>query len=287
VPLVPFVFTTVWLANTASLVLPVSNLTNLLAMRRLDSVDTRGFVALLGPSALVAIVTSVVLLALFFRRGLAGRYDTAPPPRVHDRPLLITSGVVVAALLPLLVSGLEPWIPAAAAAVVLGAVFLWRSPRTLRIGLVPWQLVVFASGLFLAVGAVEALGVERDVLHGLGKVGRTVLPERLQELFLPAFHRLRFLVPYSRTARPVEERRVALLLHDATRLDDQADGPEGLDDRLPAPVVDVEHRTVGIALDGLAVRRDERDPLRHEDDRGELRREERTLPVRLVEALPR
>ena len=155
---VPFVFTTVWLANTASLVLPVSNLTNLLAMRRLDSVDTRGFVALLGPSALVAIVTSVVLLALFFRRGLAGRYDTAPPPRVHDRPLLITSGVVVAALLPLLVSGLEPWIPAAAAAVVLGAVFLWRSPRTLRIGLVPWQLVLFASGLFLAVGAVEALG---------------------------------------------------------------------------------------------------------------------------------
>ena len=155
---VPFVFTTVWLANTASLVLPVSNLTNLLAMHRLEDVDTRGFVALLGPSALVAIVTSVVLLGLFFRRGLTGRYDAAPPPRVHDRPLLITSGVVVAALLPLLVSGLEPWIPAAAAAVVLGAVFLWRSPRTLRIGLVPWQLVLFASGLFLAVGAVEALG---------------------------------------------------------------------------------------------------------------------------------
>lgn len=155
---VPFVFTTVWLANTASLVLPVSNLTNLLAMHRLEGVDTRGFVALLGPSALVAIVTSVVLLGLFFRRGLTGRYDAAPPPRVHDRPLLITSGVVVAALLPLLVSGLEPWIPAAAAAVVLGAVFLWRSPRTLRIGLVPWQLVLFASGLFLAVGAVEALG---------------------------------------------------------------------------------------------------------------------------------
>ncbi len=154
----PFAFTTVWLANTASLVLPVSNLTNLLAVHRLGGVDTLGFLALLGPSALVAIVASVVLLALFFRRGLTGRYDTAPPPRVHDRPLLIISGLVVLALLPLLVSGLEPWIPAVAAAVVLGAVFLWRSPRTLRIGLVPWQLVVFASGLFVAVGAVEALG---------------------------------------------------------------------------------------------------------------------------------
>ena len=154
----PFAFATVWLANTASLVLPVSNLTNLLAVHRLGEADTVAFVALLGPSALVAIVASVVLLGLFFHRGLRGRYGDAPPPRVHDRPLLITAGIVVAVLLPLLVSGLEPWIPAVAAAVVLSAIFLWRSPRTMRVGLVPWQLVLFASGLFLTVGAIEALG---------------------------------------------------------------------------------------------------------------------------------
>lgn len=154
----PFAFATVWLANTASLVLPVSNLTNLLAVHRLGDLDTIAFLALLGPSALVAIVASVVLLGLFFRRGLRGRYGTAPLPHVHDRPLLITAGIVVAVLLPLLVSGIAPWIPAVAAAVVLGAVFVWRSPRTMRVGLVPWQLVLFASGLFLTVGAVEALG---------------------------------------------------------------------------------------------------------------------------------
>ncbi|WP_100812917.1 SLC13 family permease [Microbacterium lacus] len=154
----PFAFATVWLANTASLVLPVSNLTNLLAVHRLGEADTVTFVALLGPSALVAIVASVVLLGLCFFRGLRGRYGDAPPPRVHDRPLLITAGIVVAVLLPLLVSGLEPWIPAVAAAVVLSAIFLWRSPRTMRVGLVPWQLVLFASGLFLTVGAIEALG---------------------------------------------------------------------------------------------------------------------------------
>jgi arsenical pump membrane protein len=154
----PFAFTTVWLANTASLVLPVSNLTNLLAVHRLGDLDPLAFLRLLGPSALVAIVASVVLLALFFRRGLVGRYGAAPAPRVHDRPLLITAGVVVVVLLPLLVSGLEPWIPSVAAAAVLAAVFLWRAPRTLRAGLVPWQLVVFACGLFLTVGAVEALG---------------------------------------------------------------------------------------------------------------------------------
>lgn len=99
----PFAFATVWLANTASLVLPVSNLTNLLAVHRLGEADTVAFVALLGPSALVAIVASVVLLGLCFFRGLRGRYGDAPPPRVHDRPLLITAGIVVAVLLPLLV----------------------------------------------------------------------------------------------------------------------------------------------------------------------------------------
>ena len=46
----------------------------------------------------------------------------------------------------------------AAAAAVLLLVFLWRSPRTVRVALVPWQLVVFASGLFLAVAALEAAG---------------------------------------------------------------------------------------------------------------------------------
>lgn len=91
----PFAFTTVWLANTASLVLPVSNLTNLLAVHRLGDLGTPAFLALLGPSALVAIVASVVLLGLFFRGGLAGRYGTAPPPRVHDRSLLIAAGVVL------------------------------------------------------------------------------------------------------------------------------------------------------------------------------------------------
>ncbi len=45
-----------------------------------------------------------------------------------------------------------------------------RRPRTLRIGMVPWQLVLFASGLFLVVEAVHALGsaVVLDAIAGRG-----------------------------------------------------------------------------------------------------------------------
>ncbi|CAH0230322.1 Arsenical pump membrane protein [Microbacterium sp. Bi128] len=45
----PFAFVTVVLANTASLVLPVSNLTNLLASDALGGHDPVAFLALLGP----------------------------------------------------------------------------------------------------------------------------------------------------------------------------------------------------------------------------------------------
>lgn len=154
----PFAFTTVWLANTASLVLPVSNLTNLLALHRLDGARAGTFLALLGPSAAVAIGVSVLLLFLVHRRELAGHYEAAAPPVIADRLQLRVAAVVVVVMMPLLVSGLEPWIPATAAAIVLGAFFAWRSPDALRVSLVPWQLVVFAAGLFLAVGALEALG---------------------------------------------------------------------------------------------------------------------------------
>jgi arsenical pump membrane protein len=159
----PFAFTTVVLANTASLVLPVSNLTNLLAVERLGFAGPGEFVALLGPSALVAIAFSVGLLLVVHRRSLGGGYSPAPAPHVEDRRLLMAAGVVVLVLIPLLVSGLPPWIPAVAAAAVLVAVYAVRSPRTLRVRLVPWQLVVFASGLFLSVGAIEALGSQRVV----------------------------------------------------------------------------------------------------------------------------
>jgi len=105
-----------------------------------------------------------------FLRRLPKTYPDAASPTVSDPVLLRVSGVVTLALLPLLVVGLEPWMPAVGAAVVLIAVFAWRAPRTLGIRLVPWSLLVFAGGLFLAVGALEALGIGRitSVLAGTG-----------------------------------------------------------------------------------------------------------------------
>ena len=167
----PFAFVTVVLANTASLVLPVSNLTNLLASDALGSGhDPGAFLALLGPSALIAIAVSVAVLTVVFLPRLPKTYPDAAAPTVADPLLLRVSAVVTIALLPLLVIGVPPWMPALAAAVVLVAVYAVRAPRALGIRLVPWSLLLFAGGLFLAVGAVEALGAGRvtSVLAGTG-----------------------------------------------------------------------------------------------------------------------
>jgi arsenical pump membrane protein len=158
-PPLPFALTTVWLANTASLLLPVSNLTNLLAEHELGGLGPAGFAALTVAPALVAIAVPVVAILVIHRRDLFTRYEVGPPTAPTDRVLLVGSAVVVGLLVPALVSGVEVWIPALAAAVVLAILTAVRRPRVLRLGLLPWQLVVFASGLFIVMEAAQSLGL--------------------------------------------------------------------------------------------------------------------------------
>ncbi|WP_435081279.1 SLC13 family permease [Clavibacter michiganensis] len=158
-PPLPFALTTVWLANTASLLLPVSNLTNLLAEHELGGLGPAGFAALTVAPALVAIAVPVLAILVIHRKDLFTRYEVGPPTAPTDRVLLVGSAVVVGLLVPALVSGVEVWIPALAAAVVLAILTAVRRPRVLRLGLLPWQLVVFASGLFIVMEAAQSLGL--------------------------------------------------------------------------------------------------------------------------------
>jgi arsenical pump membrane protein len=156
----PFAFTTVWLANTASLLLPVSNLTNLLAQHTLGNPTPLQFARLTWAPAIVAILVSVLAIFVVFRRSLLVSYRPDGRAPIADRPLLAIAGGVVALLLPALVSGVAVWVPAVAAAAVLVVVFAVRRPRFLAPAPVPWQLVLLASGLFLFMAAAHALGIE-------------------------------------------------------------------------------------------------------------------------------
>ena len=156
---IPFALTTVWLANTASLLLPVSYLTNLHAQHELGGLSPLSFAALMAAPAVVAIVIPCLVLFLVFRRSLLERFTPDAPAPAEDRVLFIASAVVVALLLPLLVSGLPVWLPAGVGAIVLLGFFAVRRRRVIRFGLLPWKVVLLASGLFIVVEAGHSLGL--------------------------------------------------------------------------------------------------------------------------------
>jgi arsenical pump membrane protein len=158
-PPLPFALTAVWLANTASLILPVSNLTNLLALHVLGFSDPGRFVALMAVPAIIAIVVPCAILFTIYRRDFATRFEPGPTTPSADRVLFWISASVLIVLLPLLVTGIPVWILATVAALLLAAAFAFRRPSALHFSLLPWQLVLFAGGLFLVVEAGHSLGL--------------------------------------------------------------------------------------------------------------------------------
>jgi arsenical pump membrane protein len=157
-PPLPFALTTVCLANTCSLLLPVSNLTNLLAQHQLNT-SPLGFAALVWAPALVGLLVPAGLVLLLFRRDLRGSYRPRPSQPPADRILLLTAGITVVVLLPLLVSGIQVALPAGSAALFLVTVFLVRKRSSLRWGMLPWRPLLLTSGLFLVVQTLQVHGL--------------------------------------------------------------------------------------------------------------------------------
>jgi len=196
----PFALVTVWLANTASLLLPVSNLTNLLAVGRLH-LSTVAFTHAMAWPALLAAGLPVVVIAVFDRRVLRGRYRVPTPQVPADRVLFIAAVTVLAVLAVALVAGLPVAPTTAALAAVLLGVCVVRRPAVLRPSLVPWRLVPLVLGLFLAVQAAGPLGLDRLLRVAAGGGGNALRVAATGALVsnalnnLPAFLALERVVP--------------------------------------------------------------------------------------------
>ncbi|RKS74427.1 arsenite efflux membrane protein ArsB [Actinomadura pelletieri DSM 43383] len=168
----PLAMTTVWLANTASLLLPVSNLTNLLAADRV-ALQTRAFAARMwAPQLAVLAVTMALLWVFYWRRRMRGAdsYDPPEPAPVKDRVLFSATGlaclVFIGAILGGVHTGIQLGVAATVAAAVAVAAFVVRDRSALRPALIPWQLMVFVTGLFLVVPTLERFGLD-DAMRAL------------------------------------------------------------------------------------------------------------------------
>ncbi|EWT01732.1 arsenic transporter [Intrasporangium oryzae NRRL B-24470] len=161
-PPMPFAMTTLWLANTASLLLPVSNLSNLLALHPLGELGlgTRDYIALMAAPAVTAVLATVVVLWLLHRRDLGGHYTDPPRAEPHDHPLMLMTAGATVVLAVAFVAGIQPAIASTGAALLLFAATAWRAPELLRRVTMPWLTILGVAVLFLVIDAALKLGLE-------------------------------------------------------------------------------------------------------------------------------
>ncbi|WP_211354553.1 SLC13 family permease [Stackebrandtia albiflava] len=153
--------TTVWLANTASLLLPVSNLTNLLAADRIGLTPLEFAGRMWLPQLAALLATAGCLWWFYWRRRHRELdvYRSPSLPPVADRPLFTVAAVVCAGFVAAVLAGVHIELVSTAAAVILLAYCLTRRRDLLDWSLFPWRLLVFVTGLFLLVPAIMSWGV--------------------------------------------------------------------------------------------------------------------------------
>jgi arsenical pump membrane protein len=174
----PHVYACTHLANSASLLLPVSNLTNLLAFAASGLAFPR-FAALMALPWLAATGTEY----LVFRRFFAADLDAVPPPRGLPEPAgpeaeglgspwfaLIVVAATLAGFVMASLAGVNP----AWAALAGGAVLAARALRQRRT--TPVALLRAADAPFLGFVLCLGLVVQAVVMRGLGAALRPLLP---------------------------------------------------------------------------------------------------------------
>lgn len=169
----PFAMAAVWLANTASLLLPVSNLTNLLAVDRLHTSAVE-FASRMWLPQLAALAITAGLLFVAYRRELRGRYPVPATLQVQDPIAFRVCATVCVVVAPFFVSGWPVWAVATVAAGVLVVVFLVRQPGRLRPSLLPWRLVLMVEGLFLIIATLGIHGLDTALGHAAGHSDSTL-----------------------------------------------------------------------------------------------------------------
>jgi arsenical pump membrane protein len=171
VPARPHAYATAHLANTASLLLPVSNLTNLLAFTA-AGISFLHFAVLMTLPWLAAVTVEFLLLRWFFTRELAAEAQRDGAPEVAEVPVFVLwvlaltlIGFAVTSLL-----GLSPAWAALAGATVLAVRALARRDTTIT------RIAAAVDVPFLAFVLCLGVVVDAVMLHGLDAAMRNVLP---------------------------------------------------------------------------------------------------------------
>ena len=167
----PHLYATAHLSNTASLLLPVSNLTNLLAFSAAGLSFTRFGVLMVGPW-LVAIAAEYLLFRMVFRGELVDRPVLTTTVGRQPVPVLVLSvlAATLAGFAVLSVAGLSPVWAALAGASVLAVRSLSQGRST------PARILRWINLPFLAFVLALGVVVKAVMINGLDSAAARLLP---------------------------------------------------------------------------------------------------------------
>lgn len=163
-----FVISAGFIADAASLPLSISNLVNILSADYFG-IGFRSYAAVMVPVNAIAIAASLIVLGLYFKKDIPGRYSvsTLPDPAtgIRDRLTFHTGWVVLlltlAGFFTLGRFSIPTSVIAGAGALVLlvvaGRNHIIGTRRLLR--LAPWNVVFFSMGMYLIVLALRNAGL--------------------------------------------------------------------------------------------------------------------------------
>ena len=173
-----FVMAAGFIADAASLPLIVSNLVNIVSADFFD-IGFNRYAAVMAPVNVVAVLASLVVLFLYFRKSIPQRYDESQlkPPAAAIRDLnTFRSGWAVLALLLVGFFGLEPLgVPVSVVATVGAAILLLVAGRGHKISTrkvireAPWQIVIFSLGMYLVVYGLRNAGLTQYLADMLSR----------------------------------------------------------------------------------------------------------------------
>ena len=179
----PFLLACAFVANTASLLLPVSNLTNLLFQSAFHFTFGTFALRMALPQA-AALAVNYFVFRRLFRHELPRKFSTDDLPEPgsvlpdgpYFRGALAVLGCILVGYFVGSLRGVPPYVIALAGCIVLAVWGVAR--RRVRWDVfrdVSWPLFPFVVGLFVVIRGVENLGLARIAAKGLGAVGHAPL----------------------------------------------------------------------------------------------------------------
>jgi Na+/H+ antiporter NhaD/arsenite permease-like protein len=172
---VPYLLAVAMASNVGSTATITGNPQNIM-IGSFSHIPYTKFAVVLGPVALIGLIVTVALIALFHRDEFAGtaRLEAQPPKVDANRVLVIRALMATLILIALFFGGV---VPAKAAIIIGGLLLLTRRVKSRRVyAEIDWSLLLMFAGLFIIVAGAQHALLSDDTIAAVSRLHLDQVP---------------------------------------------------------------------------------------------------------------